>query len=78
MLSTKNAPQILVNSNVIHNKKAAQFACAAFYLLNIKENIMKKILWLVLFGSLLTACDAKDDCLDNGGHYNDATKICEK
>ncbi len=39
---------------------------------------MKKILWLVLFGSLLTACDAKDDCLDNGGQYNDVTKVCEK
>lgn len=27
---------------------------------------------------VLSACDAKDQCLDSGGSYNEATKQCEK
>lgn len=27
---------------------------------------------------LLSACDAKDQCLDSGGSYNEQTKQCEK
>lgn len=27
---------------------------------------------------VLAACDAKGDCLDQGGSYNEATKQCEK
>lgn len=26
----------------------------------------------------LAACDAKDSCLDSGGRYNEASKVCEK
>ncbi|WP_323843009.1 hypothetical protein [Moraxella sp. Pampa] len=34
------------------------------------------LLAMFIFG--LTACDAKDTCLDYGGSYNEATKECEK
>ncbi|WP_264622204.1 hypothetical protein [Moraxella macacae] len=28
-------------------------------------------------GFILSACGAKDACLDAGGHYNEETKTCE-
>lgn len=41
---------------------------------------MKKLLIIpLLIGTLfLAGCDAKDQCLDVGGSYNEATKTCEK
>ncbi|WP_256462113.1 hypothetical protein [Moraxella nasovis] len=38
-----------------------------------------RMLGLMLCCTLvLSACDAKDECLDGGGHYNEQTKQCEK
>lgn len=30
------------------------------------------------FALVLSGCDAKDTCLDEGGRYNETTKQCEK
>ncbi|QNT58077.1 hypothetical protein AABM17_1945 [Neisseria musculi] len=38
----------------------------------------KLLLPIVSFMLVLTGCDAKDTCLDQGGRYNEATKQCEK
>ncbi|NBI41863.1 hypothetical protein GVX86_10575 [[Haemophilus] felis] len=35
-------------------------------------------LFLFYFGMFLLTLDPKDSCLDQGGSYNDVTKICEK
>ena len=42
--------------------------------------MMKKLFFipLVLGIIILAGCDAKDQCLDAGGSYKDATKTCEK
>lgn len=32
----------------------------------------------VILLAILAACDAKDACLDQGGHYNESTKQCEQ
>lgn len=41
-----------------------------------------RFLWCVLASCLVagavSACGAKDTCLDYGGHYNETTKQCEK
>ena len=33
---------------------------------------------IVMTVLVLTACDAKDACLDSGGSYNKETKQCER
>lgn len=42
-----------------------------------KEMLIKGMLVLTLGAGLLTACDAKDACLDGGGRYDEEKKVCE-
>lgn len=35
-------------------------------------------IFYLLLSTTLTACDAKDACLDSGGSYNEETKQCER
>lgn len=37
-----------------------------------------KLTVIIVAALTLTACDAKDACLDNGGSYNEQTKQCER
>lgn len=37
----------------------------------------KKLAMAMILLGLLVGCDAKDDCLDKGGSYNEQTKQCE-
>ncbi|EGK09337.1 hypothetical protein QG083_05230 [Kingella kingae] len=41
----------------------------------MKKSVFVAILSMSL---LLTACGAKDKCLDLGGRWNEATQSCEK
>lgn len=43
----------------------------------IKGMLVKGMLVLTLGAGLLTACDAKDACLDGGGRYDEEKKVCE-
>ena len=43
----------------------------------IKSMLIKSMLVLTLGAGLLTACDAKDACLDGGGRYDEEKKVCE-
>lgn len=43
----------------------------------IKSMLVKGMLVLTLGAGLLTACDAKDACLDGGGRYDEEKKVCE-
>lgn len=43
----------------------------------IKSMLIKGMLVLTLGAGLLTACDAKDACLDGGGRYDEEKKVCE-
>lgn len=43
----------------------------------IKSMLIKGMLVLTLGAGLLTACDAKDTCLDGGGRYDEEKKVCE-
>ena len=43
----------------------------------IKGMLIKGMLVLTLGAGLLTACDAKDACLDGGGRYDEEKKVCE-
>lgn len=40
--------------------------------------MLKKYFLPVMLVCALAACDAKDACLDAGGSYNEASKVCEK
>ncbi|WP_225315131.1 lipoprotein [Neisseria zalophi] len=35
-------------------------------------------IFALLSAVILSGCGAKDTCLDQGGHYNETTKQCEK
>ncbi|MCS4534516.1 lipoprotein [Neisseria montereyensis] len=35
-------------------------------------------IFALFFALALAGCDAKDTCLDQGGHYNETTKQCEQ
>lgn len=43
----------------------------------VKGMLIKGMLVLTLGAGLLTACDAKDACLDGGGRYDEEKKVCE-
>ena len=43
----------------------------------VKGMLVKGMLVLTLGAGLLTACDAKDACLDGGGRYDEEKKVCE-
>ena len=43
----------------------------------VKGMLIKGVLVLTLGAGLLTACDAKDACLDGGGRYDEEKKVCE-
>lgn len=43
----------------------------------VKGMLIKSMLVLTLGAGLLTACDAKDACLDGGGRYDEEKKVCE-
>lgn len=43
----------------------------------VKGMLIKGMLVLALGAGLLTACDAKDACLDGGGRYDEEKKVCE-
>lgn len=39
---------------------------------------MRKLSCLILLSLFLTACDAKDECLNAGGSWQEETKTCQK
>ncbi|MGK8252628.1 hypothetical protein [Moraxella lacunata] len=39
---------------------------------------MRYLSFIIVCVFALSGCDAKDQCLDNGGSYNETTKQCEK
>lgn len=51
------------------------------YALPLSESeylFMRQYGLIALLGLLLTACDAKDECLDAGGSWQEETKTCQK
>ncbi len=44
----------------------------------MQKIIIYKLTLIVVATLMLTACDAKDACLDSGGSYNEETKQCER